>query len=195
MTEPSSNQVVGAGAATRAHLLEAAIRCLVQEGVAGASMSAIAATGEVSKALLHYHFADRSRLLTEVLGELATRTIARERVALEHTEGSRAIDAMWTWLDGELTRGELRVLLELGMSHDTGLRTAADAVLVRRRRAATRTVELLFGTLGLTPRISTALLGAASVAFIDGLVIGGRRTEEARASFDVFWLALLGLVA
>lgn len=195
MTESPSGPATGAGAATRARLLEAAIRCLVREGVAGASMSAIAATGEVSKALLHYHFADRTRLLAEVMAQLTSRTITREGEALERAEGSRAVDALWKWLDAELARGELRVLLELGMYPDAQLRVAADATLVRRRRAATRTVELLFGALGLTPRVPARLLGAASVTFIDGLVVGSAaRHGNARVSFDVFWLALLGLV-
>jgi hypothetical protein len=57
-------------------------------------------------------------------------------------------------------------------------------------------VQLIFEKLGLRPRIGTALLGAASMTFIDGLVIGrAGGTEDVRSSFDVFWLALLGLVA
>lgn len=196
MTESLPGQSGRTGAATRAHILDSAINCLVQEGVAGASMSAIAEKAEVSKALLHYHFVDRTRLLTEVLEELAARTIARERAALEGAEGSRVIDALWGWLESELRRGELRVLLELGTSHHTGLRTEAQAVLLRRHRAGTRTVELIFEKLGLKPRIAATLLGVASTTFIDGLVIGRtNRPEEARAGFDVFWLALLGLVA
>ena len=196
MTEPLPGRTVRAGAATRAHILEAAIRCLVDEGLAGASMSAIASKGEVSKALLHYHFADRNHLLTEVLEELATRTIARERMALSHIEGSRAIDALWVWLDGELARGELRALLELGMSREASLRAVTEQVLLRRHRAATRTVERIFEILELKPRVGTAHLGAANMTFIDGLVLGGPgRSGDVRSSFDVFWLALLGLVA
>lgn len=195
MIESPPGPAGGAGAATRARILEAAIRCLVREGVAGASMSAIAATGEVSKALLHYHFADRTRLLTEVMAQLTYRTIAREGAALERAAGSGAVDALWKWLDEELARGELRALLELGMYPDEQLRVVADATLVQRRRAATRTAEVLFGALGLTPRIPATLLGAASVTFIDGLVVGNApRHDDARVSFDVFWLALLGLV-
>jgi len=38
------------------------------------------------------------------------------------------------------------------------------------------------------------LLAGASMAFIDGLAVGGSVTErEARVSYDLFWLALLGL--
>jgi AcrR family transcriptional regulator len=168
----------------------------VQEGLVGASMAAIATAGEVSKALLHYHFVDRTQLLAEVLEELATRTIARERAALEDAEGSGAIDALWTWVNGELARGELRVVLDLSTSHDAGLRSVAEAVLRRRRSAATRTVQLIFEKLELKPRIGTALLGAASMTFIDGLVIGrAAGTGDVRSNFDAFWLALLGLVA
>jgi hypothetical protein len=39
-----------------------------------------------------------------------------------------------------------------------------------------------------------ALLGGASMAFIDGLAIGASSPgRDPRASFDLFWLALLSL--
>jgi AcrR family transcriptional regulator len=193
---PRSDLAAATGEPTRSRLLDAAIRCLVREGVEGASLSAIAGTAEVSKALLHYHFVDRTRLLTEVLGQLTVRTIARERAAIDHVKGSRVLDALWEWLAGELARGELRALLELGTSHDRRLHAAVEEARARRHRAATRTVEVLFGQLGLTPRVPAPLLGAASLTFVDGLAIGGIGGDgtDARVSFDVFWLALLGLV-
>jgi hypothetical protein len=106
--------------------------------------------------------------------------------------GSGAVDALWSWLEEELARGELRTLLELGMQRDPAVQTAyADAALARCR-AADETVEQLFTDLGLVARMPTKLLAAASIAFMDGLAIDtGRR--DPRASFDVFWLALLSL--
>lgn len=157
-------------------------------------MAAIAADGGVSKALLHYHYADRARLLAEVVSQLAKRLVARERAAMDAASGRGAVDALWQWLASELARGELRALLELAMQHEPEVRAAAEEAAALRRAAAARTVERLFAGLGLTPRMPAALLGAASVAFTDGLAVGGTGTSrDARVSFDLFWLALLSL--
>jgi AcrR family transcriptional regulator len=174
--------------------VEAAVRCLVRDGVAGASMAAIAAEGGVSKALLHYHYADRERLLAEVVGQLGRRLTDRERAAMDVARGSGAVDALWEWLSGELSQGELRALLELATQHEPEVRAAAVAVALARGHAATQTVEQLFAGLGLTPRMPAALLGGASMAFIDGLAIGAAAPgRDPRVSFDLFWLAVLSL--
>ena len=180
--------------AARARIVEAAIRCLVRGGVVGASMASIAAEGGVSKALLHYHYADRARLLAEVATQLGQRIVGRERVAIDSASGSRAVDALWEWLAAELAHGELRGLLELAVQPEPAVRAAGEAVALARGSAAAQTVEQLFAGLGLTPRMPAALLGGASVAFIDGLAIGApTSTREPRVSFDLFWLALLSL--
>jgi AcrR family transcriptional regulator len=174
--------------------VEAAVRCLVRSGVAGASMAAIAADAGVSKALLHYHYADRARLMAEVTAQLGRRIVGRERAAMDAASGSAAVDALWGWLDAELARGELRALLELAIQQETEVRTAATTAALARSRAATQTVQQLFAGLGLTPRMPPALLADASVAFIDGLAVGTTTaTRDSRVSFDLFWLALLSL--
>ena len=157
-------------------------------------MAAIASEGGVSKALLHYHYADRSRLMAEVVRHLGRRLVARERSAMDMATGSGAVDALWGWLDDELSRGELHALLELAMHREHEVREAATAVAALRLGAATQTVERLFAGLGLTPRMPAELLGAASVAFVDGLAVGvATPGREPRVSFDLFWLALLSL--
>ena len=155
-------------------------------------MAAIAATAGVSKALLHYHYADRRRLLAEAVTQLAQRIVGRERAVMEGATGSGAVDALWRWLETELERGELRTLLELGMLRDADVHAASVQAAELRRQSAAETVERLFTGLGLTPRMPSALLGAASVALVDGLAASVSR-HEVRASFDVVWLALLGL--
>jgi Transcriptional regulator len=194
VTSPAPPTPPGAGARARAQILDAAIRCLVRRGVAGASMAAIASEGGVSKALLHYHYADRSRLVAEAVRELGRRIVSRERSAMDAAHGSAAVDALWSWLHEELSRGELRALLELAMQREDDVRDAANVVAALRHRAAAQTVEQLFSDLGLTPRMPAELLGAASVAFIDGLAIGvAAPSRDPRVSFDLFWLALLSL--
>lgn len=157
-------------------------------------MAAIASEGGVSKALLHYHYADRSRLMAEAVRQLGRRIVARERSAMDTARGSGAVDALWGWLDGELSRGELHALLELAMQREDEVQDAASAVATLRHRAAAQTVEQLFADLELTPRMPAALLGAASVAFVDGLAVGvPSPARDSRVSFDLFWLALLSL--
>ena len=157
-------------------------------------MAAIAAEGGVSKALLHYHYSDRARLLAEVASQLGHRIVARERSAMDDAHGSGAVDALWRWLESELARGELRALLELALQHEPEVRAATAAAREARQRSATQTVERLFTGLGLVPRMPAPLLAGASIAFIDGLAVGTASTgHDPRVSFDLFWLALLSL--
>lgn len=182
------------GAATRQRIIEATIGSVARDGAAASSMSVIAAATGVSKALLHYHYADRARLLAEVVSQLGDRLAARERSALDGVSGRKAIDGLWRWLDAELARGELRVLLELSLVRDPLVHAAAMAVASARHASAARTTTALLALLGLEPRVPVELLADASVAFADGLVLGRMVTKaDPRAAFDVFWLAMLGL--
>jgi AcrR family transcriptional regulator len=194
VTTPAGVVTPRPGATARARIVDAAVRCLVRDGVAGASMAAIAADAGVSKALLHYHYEDRTRLMAEVGSQLGRRIVGRERRAMDGARGSGAVDALWHWLEQELVEGELRALLELALQHEPEIRAATTAAARAREQAAAQTVERLFAGLGLTPRMPAALLGAASIAFIDGLAMGAASSaRDPRVSFDLFWLALLSL--
>jgi len=179
---------------TRQRIIEAAILCVARDGAAESSMAVIASAAGVSKALLHYHYSDRARLLTEVVTQLGTRLTSRARSALDGVDGRRAIDALWRWQADELARGELRVLLELSLVRDPQVHAASVAMAAARRQAAADTMAALLARLALAPRVPVALLAEASVAFADGLVLGRLVTSgDARVTFDVFWLAMLGL--
>lgn len=158
-------------------------------------MSAIASEGRVSKALLHYHFADRAQLLAHVAETIAERLAERERDALarRNDDDATIVDALWRLIEDELRRGELRALLELGTLHESALATATDTARHGRHETAVRTVAQVLGLLDLTARVPIEIIAGATVAFIDGLAIGGARGDEARPSFDVFWLAILSL--
>lgn len=175
----------------RARIIDAAISMLARDG-AEVSLATIASAASVSKALLHYHYADRSSLLAAVAAELTRRIMSRERTAMQGATGSGAVDALWSWLEGELARGELRSLLELGMQRDAAIQAACAEAAHSRNRAAERTVAQLFTDLGLVPRMPVELLGGASLAFVDGLALDTTR-HDPRTSFDIFWLALLSL--
>jgi AcrR family transcriptional regulator len=181
-----------AGDAARDRICEGAARAVVKLG-AGVPMAEIAAECGTSKALLHYHYEDRARLLAEVTLRLARQVVSRERTAIGAAPAGTTLDALWQWLAAELQHGELRALLELAMLRDPAVRAASVQVAGARRASASATTALLFGQLGITPRMPVALLAEASVAFMDGLALDAGSSRDARVSFDIFWLALLGL--
>jgi len=178
---------------TRARIVDAAVRCTVRHGVAATSMAVIATEAGVSKALLHYHFADRSHLLAATLDRLAQRIGRREAAARDSRHGESAVDALWRWVEGELQRGELRALLTLATLPDASVRDAATRAATARRTAAEETVAAVFERLGLTPRVPPRLVAKTNLAFINGLALGTDEPATARTSFDVLWLALLSL--
>lgn len=177
----------------RSRIVRAGIRCIVRDGIAGASMAAIAGEADVSKALLHYHFADRARLLAEMTTLLGRRLITRERGALERDETAAPVNRLWQWVRTELDRGELRALLALATVHDKPVREAIEEVSTARRTSSAVTINQLFALLGLKSRVSTTLIAGANVAFVDGLALDQESGRDASVSFDVFWLAMLSL--
>jgi AcrR family transcriptional regulator len=180
---------------TRGRIVSAGVRCVAREGVTGASMAAIALEAGVSKALLHYHDHDRATLLSEIVERISGGTIERERMAVDETNGLGGLNALWQWLAGELRRGELAALAELALVREGAVRRATRVAASERRRSAARTIERLFAELDLTPRVPAPLMADAAVAFVDGLAldVANGSIREPRVSYDIFWLALLGL--
>lgn len=156
-------------------------------------MSAIAAEADVSKALLHYHFADRAQLLAAVVTALGKGLVARERGAFEQGDAASAVDQLWRWVEAELSCGELHALLELRTVRDAPVRQAMQETGGLRRAAAATTVARLFARLGLTARVSVELIADTTIALVDGLTLDHDLGRETRASFDVFWLGILSL--
>ena len=191
----SERVAAAASADARVRIVDAGVRCIAREGVTGASMAAIALEAGVSKALLHYHYHDRSRLLAEIVERIGKQTIERERTAIDERDRMGGLDALWQWLEGELRRGELAALAELALVREAPVRRATRATASSRRQSAARTIERLFAELDLTPRVPAPLMADAAVAFVDGLAldVANGSAREPRVSYDIFWLALLGL--
>lgn len=60
---------MGDGPDLRARVLDAAIACAVRQGVAAASLRAIATEAHVTPALLHYYFGDKEQLVAALVEE------------------------------------------------------------------------------------------------------------------------------
>jgi len=176
-------------------ILDAARRRVAESGAAELSMQDVAKAAGVSKALIHYHFRDKEALLARLVVRLGDAVIARERAALDRAAPQDALDALWEWLDHELRRGDVRVLLDLSLTSLTDVREASRRVAAARRETAAGTVERVFALLALTPRVPAPMLAEAVLAFTNGLALGAPLAPQTnpRIAFDVFWLALLGM--
>ncbi|MEP6618099.1 MAG: TetR/AcrR family transcriptional regulator [bacterium] len=189
----NSQEALATSGDAKARIVDAGIRCVIRDGMGGASMSSIAAEGGVSKALLHYHFADRAELLAEVVTQLGRRIVAREALAIKTSNAENPVDAVWRWVQGELACGELRALLALATVKDAEVRHALADVSVQRHAIAAKTVMHTYQRLALVPRFPAEVIAGASLAFLDGLALDHEYgARDPRVSFDVLWLALLG---
>jgi len=180
--------------AAHQRIVDAAVRRFATIAPSDVSLSEIAAEAGVSKALILYHFRDRDSLIASVVDRVADRVAGRERAALLDEGTPLTVDALWHWLEQELQRADLRVLLSLGDLESANIRAAAARAAAHRRSSSAEAVSRLFQTLGLRPRVPTVLIGDVSVAFVDGLALDSSRDAVAqRLAFDVFWLAMLSL--
>jgi AcrR family transcriptional regulator len=182
------------GSSTRRILASA--RALVERGgVAEISMGDVAASADVSKALVLYHFRDKDSLLLALVEEVGRDVLARERAAIDAHGTSHALDDYWAWLDDELGRGDIRILLALAECDSERVRGAARRVARERREVASRHVATIFEQLALSPRMPAALLAETLTAFVDGLAaaVALEPERDPRPAFDALWLALLTL--
>lgn len=202
MTSPARKHVVPPSSDDTAlkrsapdRILDSAAGCVVKSGVANLSMQDVATAADVSKGLIHYHFRDKAHLLATLVEWLTTRVIGRQRAASGHVRPENAIDMVWSWVEGELSRGDLKALVALSLDDTSDVRTAARDALSRRRTAASEMVASVYGALELEPRIPSALLAEVLVSFLDGLAATSSVSVagEQRLAFDAFWLALLML--
>lgn len=176
-------------------ILEAAAARLAISGASALTMQEVAEEAGVSKGLIHYHFHDKDTLLARLVVWLAAGLVRREQAALTASTPQSAIDDLWRWLADELRRGHVRALVELAGWRGGRVRAAATDATRLRRAASTASAEHLFGLLALRSRVPTPLLGDLLVTFVDGLAASPGRSGgvDARAAFDVLWLALLSL--
>lgn len=180
----------GAGAETRDRIIEAARRCLQEEGIAGASARAIARYGEFNQALIFYHFgsvdglfqataredsdrraalyADRLRAagsLTELMA------VGRKIHEVETAQGSTAV--LTQLLAGSVSSPTLRAAILDGMASWTALVTEALAKVVEDTPLASVVPldDLAFA-------ISSLFLGMEMIGGLDA------ETDRATALFD-----------
>jgi AcrR family transcriptional regulator len=99
---------------TRAQILEAAFRTLVDVGYGRISMRKIAERARVNQALLHYYYGSKERLMLEVLDYVDERLLTRQR---EMYTAARTFEQIWAraleFLMEDIDSGYVRALWEL----------------------------------------------------------------------------------
>jgi AcrR family transcriptional regulator len=181
------------GADTAERLVESAITLGVTQGAGAMSLQAIAATADVSKALVLYHFDDKPVLLARVTAALGTRAVARLQSAAgasDPLEGWRAL------VRAEVAAREAALLAALAQDRDIPAE-AVTAVRLQREESAVRLAAAIMASLRLQPRVPARFLGRLLLRHLDGLAIAGARQPfaptELEAELDAFAVALLGL--
>lgn len=177
-------------------LLAAAAALGAREGIGALSIQAIADAAGVSKALVLYHFEEKSALLAALHTELCGQSAARLRAAAQSAD---PLDAWRALVAAEVARGELPLLAAL--ASDAAVRSPeASGGWSLREEAATELGVRILGALELTPRIDASLLGRLLLRHLDGLTAAHapqvpRAAPEGRlaAELDAFALAFLAL--
>jgi AcrR family transcriptional regulator len=192
--EPNATHSPSKQPATR-RILAAARGLVARGGAAEISMGDVAAQAGVSKALVHYHFHDKDSLLETLVDDVGRGLLDRAKPAIGNETSAHVLDTYWTWIDHEIGRSDLRVLISLAEYDSERVRSASRRIAEQFRDEVSEHTSYIFTQLGLTPRIPPAMIGDTVVAFVQGLaVVHALHPErDARPAFDVLWLALLTL--
>jgi AcrR family transcriptional regulator len=100
--------------ATRASILEAARRRLLQDGFAGLSTRGVAESAGVPLSQLHYHFGSKQQLILDLLEAENTRRLDRQtRMYAEERPLWQRYEQACDFLEDDLESGYVRVLQEM----------------------------------------------------------------------------------
>ncbi|HYV98789.1 MAG TPA: TetR/AcrR family transcriptional regulator [Gemmatimonadaceae bacterium] len=183
------------GAATVARLLDAASTLLCTEGAAAVTIQRVADAAGTSKALVHYHFADKDALLVACAERVTAHLTAAEGSALATSTAETALADLWLGHMSPETCAVRRALLALITDASEATRSALSAAMRRRRLALAGLIGRLEALMSFAPEVHSGTLVAAYTALIDGLTL--QRTvdpgDDHRRAFDAFWLAILSL--
>jgi len=120
--EPNRRDLAAEEARNR--ILVAAADCIVRDGLVNVRMAGIAKAAGVSSGLVHYHFATKEQLFTEVLSHSSAISNTLTQQALERA-GTAPVQRLSTFLDRCLPSDEL-------LTHDWRLWQELDLLCLRQ---------------------------------------------------------------
>lgn len=162
--------------ASRAQVLDAAIRVLAKQGIAGTSVQDIADAAGLSKGAVHYHFESKDELLERVL-DLCCEVVEARIRAVFAEEGPplerihRALVEMWAVRRDGVR--EMRVLTELHIlsRQNKRIRKACGEALQRACRQMIDTALEHLVAMGLRPKVPVEVIPRLVIATLDGLAL------------------------
>jgi AcrR family transcriptional regulator len=160
---PVPARVRSDGASTRALILDAARRRLVEQGYANLNVRDIAADAGVNHALIGYHFRGKQQLVLAVLDDANTRLL--ERQTRMYSEDASAQDK-WrqacAFYEEDLRSGFVKLLMELmGASfHDEALRLEFTPRLLAWIKLVERAVQQFIDESGLELPVSARAISS-----------------------------------
>ena len=139
MKEPNRRDLAAEEARNR--ILVAAADCIVRDGLVNVRMAGIAKAAGVSSGLVHYHFATKEQLFTEVLSHSSAVSNALTEQALERA-GTQPVQRLSAFLDRCLPSDEL-------LTHDWRLWQELDLLCLRQpalAKVGTDVYETIYAT-------------------------------------------------
>lgn len=181
---------------TRDRIVACAHAALLQGGEGETSSRRVSETARISKALVHYYFADKRALLVGIGVKCRTEIHRRGQSGEKARHGAQALDGYWEWLDVELSARDVEAAIILARSEDEFVRRAGKEGLVAFRQAHTRRVNSTLEALGLAGSRRQGLIADVLHASAIGLASGAEPIEDgtARTVVDTIWLASLRMV-
>ncbi|MBX3201148.1 MAG: TetR/AcrR family transcriptional regulator [Labilithrix sp.] len=162
--------------ASRAQVLDAAVRVLAKQGIASTSVQDIADAAGLSKGAVHYHFESKDELLERVLDRCCEVVESRIRAVFAE-EGPplerihRALAEMWAVRRDGVR--EMRVLTELHIlsRQNKRIRKACGEALQRACRQMIDTALEHLVAMGLRPKVPVEVIPRLIIATLDGLAL------------------------
>jgi AcrR family transcriptional regulator len=145
VTPPSARRIGAEDSKTRAQLVDAAERLLVEEGYAAVTSRRVAARAGLKPQLVHYYFRTMDDLFLEVFRRRAEENVARVERAIA-TDGS--LRALWQ-LNDEPGAARFNIEFVALANHRKAIRTEIARYAERFRAAQLEAVAAALGALGM----------------------------------------------
>ena len=160
------------GAATRAAILDAALRRLTQDGYARLNLRDIAQEAGVNHALINYHFGSKQQLVLAVLDAANRRLIERqEHMYAQPVPASEKWRQACVFYDDDLRSGFVRLMMELMAASftDATLRREFVPRMLAWHRLIDEEVARTIARHGLDLPVSARAIGAFIACFWVGM--------------------------
>jgi len=161
---------------------------LVERGLAGWNLEALAARAGCAKGLLLYHHRSKASLLAAVATQLRLERLHRRLEALR-PGGPGAIDALWLLLVEDAASGRAAAWLSLVALAEPGVRECTRSTTGEIRDLGRATAEAL------DLEGEPVELGRVAAATLDGFgldLLSDGHEAELRDAYHRHWLGLLG---